>query len=150
MIMKRKRVVIIASVAVFMAIALYRPKRNFVIEVEGPPNRNFDAVFVLDGQRQTETVTLPATFTFHAREVAYDVAPSDPVTDHQISGHMYLENESIDFACEARSVGGFISASRTDIWPAPSLNWLMNSRKTVYTNRENALNPRERSVKCIL
>ena len=31
------------------------------------------------------------------------------------------------------------SASRTDIWPAPSLNWLMNSRETVYTNRKNAL-----------
>ena len=31
------------------------------------------------------------------------------------------------------------SASHTDIWPAPSLNWLMNSRKTVYTNSENAL-----------
>ena len=31
------------------------------------------------------------------------------------------------------------SASRTDLWPAPSLKWLMNSRETVYTNSKNAL-----------
>jgi hypothetical protein len=83
-----------------------------VIEVEGPPNRNYEAILVVDGRRQIETVALPKTFRFYAREVSYGVAPSDTSADNEISGHMYLEDKSIDFSCTGRSVGGNIKSPK--------------------------------------
>lgn len=114
--MKRKRIVIVACavlcIVAIAAIALQRPKRQIVIEVEGPENRDYEAILVVDGQRQIEKVALPKTFRFYAREVSYGVAPSDTSADNEISGHMYLEDKSIDFACTGRSVGGNIKSPK--------------------------------------
>ena len=113
--MKRKRILIIASVAICItvtaAITLYRPKRNIVIEVEGPPNRNFDAVFVVDGRRQTQTVTLPKTFTFYARDVSYRVNPLDKDADNEMTGHIYTDDGFADGSCTGWSVGAHVSCS---------------------------------------
>ena len=80
-------------------ITLYRPMRHIVIEVEGPASRNYEAVLIVDGQRQMQTVTLPKTFRFYAREVSYRVTPSDTSADNEMSGHMYIQDKSVDFSC---------------------------------------------------
>lgn len=75
---KRKRILIIASViAVIATVVLYRPKRTIVIDVKGTSDQNFDAFFVVDGREQRQTVTLPKTFTFYARNLRYRVTPLD-------------------------------------------------------------------------
>ena len=110
---KRNRIVILALVAscitAIAATLLYRPKRDIVIEVGGPANRNFDAVFIVDGRRQTQTVTLPTTFQFQARFVSYRVSPSDKAGDDVITGHMYTKDGWGDVSCEGWGVGGQIS-----------------------------------------
>jgi hypothetical protein len=119
---KRKQVLILASVALCITaiamILLYRPKRDFVIEVEGPPDRNFDAVFIVDGRRQTQPATLPATFHFRARFVSYRVSPSDKTGDSVINGRMYTKDGWRDISCgPAWSVGGMISCPNVlGIW----------------------------------
>lgn len=118
---KRKRILILTFVALCItavaATLLYRPKRNFVIEVEGPPNRNFDAVFIVDGRRQTQTVTLPNTFQFQALDVSYRVTPLDTAGDNEITGHMYTKDGWGDVSCTAWSVGGQISCPNAlGIW----------------------------------
>ena len=118
---KGKRLLILASVAlcitVIAVIVLYRPKRNIVIEVEGPPNRSFDAVFIVDGRRQTQTVTLPNTFQFRARFVSYRVTPSDKTGDNVITGRMYTKDGWADLSCEGWGVGGQISCPNVlGIW----------------------------------
>lgn len=112
--LKRNGVLIIAAVAlgiaVITAILLYPPpKRNMVIEVDGPPNRNFNAVFIVDGQRQTQTVTLPHTFQFQARKFSYRVTPVDKAGDVKITGRMYTKDGWADVSCEGWGVGGEIS-----------------------------------------
>jgi len=110
----RKHIVVIACVVlcivVSIVIALHRPKRHIVIEVEGPVNHDYKAILVVDGQRQVETVALPKTFRFYAREVSYGIVPSDTSADSEISGHMYIEDKSIDFSSTGRSVGGNIKS----------------------------------------
>jgi hypothetical protein len=119
---KRKRVLILAVVALFSTaiavILLYRPKRDFVIEVEGPPNHSFDAVFIVDGRRQTQTTTLPTAFRFRARFVSYRVSPSDKTGDILISGRMYTKDGWGSISCgPAWSVGGKISCPNVlGIW----------------------------------
>ena len=99
-------------------VLLYRPKRHFVIEVEGPANRKFDAVFLVDKRRETQTVTLPQTFRFHARFVSYRVTPSDKAGDDEITGRMFTEDGWRDVSCgPAWSVGGKISCPNAlGIW----------------------------------
>lgn len=117
----RKRILIIASVAiciaVLAAVTLYRPKRTIVIEVEGPPNRNFDAVLVVDSQRHTQTVTLPKTFKFYARDVSYRVNPVDTDADNEITGRIYTGDGFADGSCTGWSVGARVSCSNVlGIW----------------------------------
>jgi hypothetical protein len=100
---KRKRILIIASVAiciaVIAAVVLYRPKRTIVIDVNGASNRNFAAFFVVDGREQRQTVTLPWTFTFHARDVRYRVTPVDTAADNEITGRIYTDDGFADGSC---------------------------------------------------
>jgi len=117
----RKRILIISSVvfcvATFAATAFYRPKRSIVVEVEGPPSRNFDAVFVVDGRRQTQSVTLPKTFTFYARDVAYRVNPVDKDADNEMFGRIYTDDGFADGSSTGWSVGGWVSCSNVlGIW----------------------------------
>ena len=91
---------------------MYRPHRTFVIEVEGASDRDFDAVFVVDGRRETRRVALPCTFKFHAREVSYRVTPSNTSVDNEMSGHMYTADKSIDFCVTGWSVGGHITSPK--------------------------------------
>lgn len=118
---KRKRIVIFAScvvgLVVLSAISINRPKRDIVIDADGSANRDYEAFLIVDGQRHTETVTLPKTFRFHAREVSYRITPADEFSDGAISGHMYTANKWIDFSCTGWAVGGRIkSPSVVGFW----------------------------------
>lgn len=118
---KRKRILIIASVAfciaVIAAVVLYRPKRTFVIDVTGTSKRNFDAFFVVDGREQRETVTLPRTFTFYARDVRYRVTPVDTAADNEMTGRIFTDDGFADGSSTGWSVGAHVSCSNVlHIW----------------------------------
>jgi hypothetical protein len=117
----RKRIVIIAAVAicvaVLAAVTLYRPKRIIVIEVDGPAECNVDAVLVVDGQRHTETVTLPRTFEVYARDVSYRVDPVDPDAGIELTGRIYTSDGFADGSSTGPSVGASVSCSNVlGIW----------------------------------
>jgi len=122
-----KRILILAFVAAGIAVAavvlLYRPKRAIVIEVQGPTNRAFDAVLIVDGQRHNEEVTLPKAFSFYARKVSYRVTPLDTAVDIHLTGRMYTDDGFADGSCTGWSVGGHIECSTVlgiwfgGVWP---------------------------------
>jgi len=117
----RKRLVIagisVLCIGVLTATVLYRPKCNVVVNVEGPSSRKFDAVFVVDGRRQTQTVTLPKEFTFYARDVAYRVNPVDKDVDDKLTGRIYTDDGFADGSTSGWSVGGRVSCSNVfGIW----------------------------------
>ena len=112
---KRKRILIIASVAICIAviatIVLYRPMRTIVIDVTGASDRNFDAFFVVDGREQRETVTLPKTFTFYARDLRYRVTPLDTAVENEMTGRIYTDDGFADGSSSGWSVGAHVSCS---------------------------------------
>lgn len=112
---KPKRILIIASVAVCIALIaavfLYRPKRIIVIDVKGMSNRDFDAYFVVDGRAQRETVALPKTFTFYARDLRYRVTPVDTAADNEMTGRIYTNDGFADGSSTGWSVGAHVSCS---------------------------------------
>ena len=117
----RKRILIIASVAiciaVLAAVTLYRPKRTIVIDVKGASNRNFDAFFVVDGREQRQTVALPRTFSFYARDVRYRVTPVDAAADNEMTGRIYTDDGFADGSSTGWSVGAHVSCSNVlHIW----------------------------------
>jgi hypothetical protein len=118
---KRKRILIIASVAfciaLIAAVVLYRPKRTIVIDVKGAADQNVDAFFVVDGQEQRQTVALPRTFTFHARDVRYRVTPADTASDSEMTGRIYTDDGFADGSSTGWSVGAHVSCSNVlRIW----------------------------------
>jgi hypothetical protein len=118
---KPKRILITASVAfciaVIATVLLYRPNRTIVIDVKGTSNRNFDAFFVVDGREQRQTVTLPKTFTFYARDVRYRVTPLDTDFENELTGRIYTDDGFADGSSTGWSVGAHVSCSNIlHIW----------------------------------
>ena len=118
---KPNRILIIASVvlciAVIATVVLYRPKRTVVIDVKGTSNRNCDAFFVIDGREQRQTVTLPNTFTFYARDIRYRVTPLDADVENKITWRIYTDDGFADGSSTGWSVGAHVSCSNVlHIW----------------------------------
>lgn len=109
---KRKRILIIASVIAVMAtVVLFRPKRTIVVEVNGTSEQEYDAFFVVDGQEQRQTVTLPKTFTFYARDLRYRVTPVDTDVENEMTGHIHTDDGFADGSSTGWSVGAHVSCS---------------------------------------
>lgn len=110
---QKKRLLLVAGLvlAVLAAGMLYHPAQDVVFEVSGT-EETAEAVFVIDGEEQTRTLTLPASASFPSvRELRWSLREvSDAGATTQTTWHVRIQTDpassaEFDYECDSTAGG---------------------------------------------